>query len=159
MTSVQVQAAPVRNTPLAVPSTVLTVLFAISFSHLLNDTVQALLPSIYPMLRDSFNLSFAQLDYVVNDNLTVCAGDLVLPLGTYSERGAGWLNKDEVRAEEHRPPIPGGLGQKYYEPVTMAPLGQMGVGGPVSGAGPGGMPLMPNPFAPDAGAAKSPSGQ
>ena len=30
---------------------------------------------------------------MVNDNLTVCAGDLVLPLGTYSERGAGWLNK------------------------------------------------------------------
>ena len=64
MTSVQVQAAPVRNTPLAVPSTVLTVLFAISFSHLLNDTVQALLPSIYPMLRDSFNLSFAQLGWI-----------------------------------------------------------------------------------------------
>src|ERR1700722_9881590 len=41
----------------------------------------------------SFDLSFAQLDYVVNDYVTVAAGDLLLPLGTYSQRGAGWLNK------------------------------------------------------------------
>ena len=41
----------------------------------------------------TFNLSFAQLDYVINDYMTLCAGDLLLPLGTYSERGAGWLNK------------------------------------------------------------------
>ena len=39
------------------------------------------------------NLSFAQLDYVMNDYLTLCAGNLLLPLGTYSERSAGWLNK------------------------------------------------------------------
>ena len=38
-------------------------------------------------------MSFAQLDYVLNDYLTVAAGELLLPLGTYTERGAGWLNK------------------------------------------------------------------
>ncbi len=73
--------------------------------------------------------------------------------------GAGWLNKDEVRGIEHYPPIPNGLGKKFYEPVTMTPLSQMGVGGPVTGAGPGGMPLMPNPMAPDSGAQTAPSGQ
>ena len=41
----------------------------------------------------TFNVSFAQLDYVLNDYMTLCVGDLLLPLGTYSERGAGWLNK------------------------------------------------------------------
>ena len=41
----------------------------------------------------TFNVSFAQLDYVMNDYMTLCVGDLLLPLGTYSERGAGWLNK------------------------------------------------------------------
>jgi hypothetical protein len=41
----------------------------------------------------TFNLSFAQLDYVITDYLTLCAGELLLPMGTYSERGAGWLNK------------------------------------------------------------------
>ena len=46
-----------------------------------------------PGYSTSFDLSFAQLDYVVNDYVTLCAGDMVLPLGTYTERGAGWLNK------------------------------------------------------------------
>ena len=63
MTTVQVQDPPVRNAPLT-HSTVMAVLFAISFSHLLNDTIQALLPSIYPMLRDSFSLNFAQLGWI-----------------------------------------------------------------------------------------------
>jgi len=39
------------------------------------------------------NLSFATLDYMYNDYLTVKLGNLLLPLGTYSERSAGWLNK------------------------------------------------------------------
>ena len=39
------------------------------------------------------SLSFAQLDYLLNDYVTVVAGYMLLPLGTYSERGAGWLNK------------------------------------------------------------------
>src|SRR5262245_27155396 len=37
------------------------VLAGISFSHLLNDTVQALVPAIYPMLKESFALTFAQV--------------------------------------------------------------------------------------------------
>lgn len=39
------------------------------------------------------NLSFAQLDYILNDYMTLSAGNILLPLGTYSERSAGWLNK------------------------------------------------------------------
>jgi hypothetical protein len=38
-------------------------------------------------------LSFATLDYAYNDYLTFVGGDMLLPLGTYSERSAGWLNK------------------------------------------------------------------
>jgi hypothetical protein len=41
----------------------------------------------------SINLSFATLDYLLNDYVTLVAGDMLLPLGTYSERSAGWLNK------------------------------------------------------------------
>jgi FSR family fosmidomycin resistance protein-like MFS transporter len=63
MTQVQTQETPVRNVPIA-HSTVMAVLFAISFSHMLNDTIQALLPSIYPMLRDSFHLNFGQLGWI-----------------------------------------------------------------------------------------------
>jgi hypothetical protein len=39
------------------------------------------------------NLSFATLDYLINDYITFVGGDMLLPLGTYSERSAGWLNK------------------------------------------------------------------
>src|SRR3984893_14029591 len=39
------------------------------------------------------NLSFATLDYLINDYATFVGGNMLLPLGTYSERSAGWLNK------------------------------------------------------------------
>jgi FSR family fosmidomycin resistance protein-like MFS transporter len=40
---------------------VLAVLLAISFSHFLNDTMQSLLPAIYPNLKEQFQLSFVQI--------------------------------------------------------------------------------------------------
>jgi len=44
--------------------TVFAVLFAISFSHLLNDTIQSLIPAIYPLLKSSFRLSFVQIGLI-----------------------------------------------------------------------------------------------
>jgi HAMP domain-containing protein len=41
----------------------------------------------------TLNLSFATLDYLINDYVTFMGGNMLLPLGTYSERSAGWLNK------------------------------------------------------------------
>lgn len=63
MTQIQTQEPLAPNRPLG-HSTIMTVLFAISFSHMLNDTIQALLPSIYPMLQKSFALNFAQLGWI-----------------------------------------------------------------------------------------------
>jgi FSR family fosmidomycin resistance protein-like MFS transporter len=63
MSQIQTQEMPVRNAPLT-HTTVMAVLFAISFSHCLNDTIQALLPSIYPMLSNSFHLNYAQLGWI-----------------------------------------------------------------------------------------------
>ena len=40
------------------------VLAAISFSHLLNDLIQSLVPAIYPILKQSFALSFAQIGLI-----------------------------------------------------------------------------------------------
>ena len=45
-------------------NTSFTVLFAISFCHLLNDMMQALLPAIYPGLKAEFHLSFAQIGVI-----------------------------------------------------------------------------------------------
>ncbi len=44
--------------------TVFAVLLAISSSHLLNDTVQALIPALYPLVKQSFSLSFAQVGLI-----------------------------------------------------------------------------------------------
>ncbi len=55
--------APVRSAvaSAAVPGTVLSILLAVSFSHMLNDLMQSLLPAIYPMLKTNYGLSFLQL--------------------------------------------------------------------------------------------------
>lgn len=42
-------------------ATAFAVLGAITFCHLLNDVMQALLPAIYPMLKSGFRLSFGQI--------------------------------------------------------------------------------------------------
>ena len=40
------------------------VLLALSFSHMLNDTIQSLLPAIYPLLKTSFQLNFTQIGLI-----------------------------------------------------------------------------------------------
>ncbi len=44
--------------------TVFPILIALSFTHLLNDTLQSLIPSIYPLLKDSLALSFTQVGLI-----------------------------------------------------------------------------------------------
>ncbi len=44
--------------------TVFSILLFISFSHLLNDTIQSLIPSIYPVVKDSFHLNFSQIGII-----------------------------------------------------------------------------------------------
>lgn len=45
-------------------TTVYTILFAISLTHLLNDLIQSVIPAIYPMIKSSFGLSFAQVGLI-----------------------------------------------------------------------------------------------
>src|SRR6266403_350756 len=59
--------------------TVFKVLLAISFCHLLNDTVQSLLPAIYPLLRDTFHLDFGQIGLI--SFTTTFTASLLQPLG------------------------------------------------------------------------------
>ena len=44
--------------------TAFKVLAAISFCHLLNDAIQALIPAIYPLLKESFQLNFTQIGLI-----------------------------------------------------------------------------------------------
>lgn len=44
--------------------TVFSVLLALSFSHLINDTIQSLIPAIYPLVKDSLHLTFSQIGLI-----------------------------------------------------------------------------------------------
>jgi len=69
----------------AVKTTVFSILIAISFSHMLNDTMQSLIPSTYPLLKKSLHLDFSQLGMV-----TFCfqlTASLLQPfVGLYTDR-------------------------------------------------------------------------
>ena len=60
-------------------------LLAISVSHLLNDTIQALIPAVYPLLKTSLGLNFTQVGLIT---LTFqCTASLLQPLvGLYTDR-------------------------------------------------------------------------
>lgn len=65
--------------------TVFTILAAISFSHLLNDMMQSLLPALYPMLATTFRLDFGQVGLItLVFNLT--ASILQPAIGLYTDR-------------------------------------------------------------------------
>lgn len=52
------------STTLSANKTVYPILFAISFSHLLNDLMQSIVPSVYPLLKDNYALSFTQIGII-----------------------------------------------------------------------------------------------
>lgn len=53
------QSNPVQTTAIVYP-----ILFMISFSHFLNDLIQSTIPSLYPILKGEFRLSFAQIGII-----------------------------------------------------------------------------------------------
>ncbi len=69
----------------AVGGTVFAVLLAISFSHLLNDLMQALVPAIYPVLKQRLGLSFGQIGGITLVN-QLTASVLQPLIGTYTDR-------------------------------------------------------------------------
>lgn len=54
--------APAAKAKSAGPAYVM--LAGISFSHFLNDTMQSLIPSVYPILKDAYALDFAQIGMI-----------------------------------------------------------------------------------------------
>jgi MFS transporter, FSR family, fosmidomycin resistance protein len=80
----QKQISKLGSTP-AFTSTVYPILLMISLSHLLNDTIQSLIPAIYPLVKTSFHLNFSQIGLIT---LTFqLAASLLQPLvGMYTDR-------------------------------------------------------------------------
>ncbi|WP_017732677.1 MFS transporter [Nafulsella turpanensis] len=65
--------------------TVFPVLLALSFTHLLNDTIQSLIPAMYPLIKSKLQLSFSQVGLI-----TFCfqlTASLLQPLvGMYTDK-------------------------------------------------------------------------
>jgi FSR family fosmidomycin resistance protein-like MFS transporter len=59
-----VGAIPLQAPADAGTKTVFKILLSISFCHLLNDTLQSLMPAIYPLLKSSFHLDFGQIGLI-----------------------------------------------------------------------------------------------
>jgi len=71
--------------PARMEGTVFAVLFAISLSHLLNDTIQSLIPALYPILKASYGLDFWQVGLITFT--FQCTASLLQPLvGLYTDR-------------------------------------------------------------------------
>jgi FSR family fosmidomycin resistance protein-like MFS transporter len=70
---------------LTASQTVFPILLALSFSHLLNDTMQSLIPSIYPMVKDSFQLSFSQIG-LITFTFQVSASVFQPLVGSYTDK-------------------------------------------------------------------------
>jgi len=73
------------STTAIIEKTVFSILFALSFSHLLNDTIQSLIPAIYPIIKSSYHLSFSQIGLIT---LTFqLAASLLQPfVGLYTDK-------------------------------------------------------------------------
>ena len=54
------------------------VLIGISFSHFLNDTMQSLIASVYPILKDAYALNFAQIGMIMLIGLVTKNGILIV---------------------------------------------------------------------------------
>ncbi|SHN44932.1 MFS transporter [Chitinophaga sp. CF418] len=69
----------------AAQNTVFSILIALSFSHMINDTIQSLIPAIYPIVKDSLRLSFSQIGLItLSYQLTA---SLLQPLvGLYTDK-------------------------------------------------------------------------
>src|SRR3954449_6828352 len=65
--------------------TAFAVLAGVSLSHLLNDTIQSLLPALYPMFKSAFALSFAQVG-LMTLTLQLTASLLQPLVGLYTDR-------------------------------------------------------------------------
>ncbi len=65
--------------------TVLRVLFALSVSHLLNDVLQAVIPALYPLFKDSYGLTFSQIGLITFT--FQLSGSILQPIvGNYTDK-------------------------------------------------------------------------
>lgn len=66
-------------------TTAFGIIFTVSFAHLLNDAIQSLIPSIYPLLKDSFSLNYLQIG-MITFTFQVTASIFQPIVGAYTDK-------------------------------------------------------------------------
>ncbi len=79
-----VQAQPMAKAAM-VSATAFPILLALSFSHLLNDLIQSLVPAIYPIIKDAYHLDFGQIG-LITFTFQIAASLLQPLVGMYTDR-------------------------------------------------------------------------
>jgi FSR family fosmidomycin resistance protein-like MFS transporter len=81
-------AAPAATSPVssaAANNTTFAVILSLSFCHLLNDMMQSLVPALYPILKDSYALSFSQVGFITL--AFQCTASMLQPVvGFYTDK-------------------------------------------------------------------------
>jgi len=82
---VAVTTSPDTAAPPAAEQTAVATLAAISFAHFLNDMIQSVVPAIYPVLKQSFDLDFTRIG-LITLAFQVTASLLQPVVGLYTDR-------------------------------------------------------------------------
>jgi len=80
-----VSASSAATTSQQATTTAFSVLAAISFCHMLNDMMQSLLPAMYPILKQNYGLTFAQIG-LLTFTFQVTASLLQPPIGFFTDK-------------------------------------------------------------------------
>lgn len=66
-------------------NTTFAVILSLSFCHLLNDMMQSLVPALYPILKDSYALTFGQIGFITL--AFQCTASMLQPVvGMYTDK-------------------------------------------------------------------------
>lgn len=84
-TKINANTAAPGPSPVAQNGTMFTILIAVSMVHLLNDTIQAVVPAIFPIVKESLSLTYTQLGLIAFA-LNLTASVLQPAIGMYSDR-------------------------------------------------------------------------
>lgn len=76
-----------KASPDIVKKTIYSILFTISFSHFINDLLQAIIPSVYPLFKEKFNLSFSQIG-MITFTYQLTASILQPFIGMYTDKNS-----------------------------------------------------------------------
>src|SRR5689334_15299341 len=84
MTATEPQTAA-RMTTATASAAALPVLFALSFSHFLNDMMQQLVPAIYPIIKPAYGLDYGQIG-LISLAFQLCASMFQPVVGYYTDK-------------------------------------------------------------------------